>query len=31
MRTGKVIDAGASLQKQMCRGGVVRGSWPDFA
>ena len=31
VRSGKVVDAEASVQKQMCRGGVVRGSWLDFA
>ena len=30
MRTGKVVVAEGSLQKQMHGGGVVRGSWPDF-
>ena len=31
VRSGKVVDVGASLQKQMCGGGMVRGSWLDFA
>ena len=31
VRSGKVVDAEASLQKQMHGGGVVRGSWLDFA
>ena len=31
VRSGKVVDVIISLQKQMCGGGVVRGSWLDFA
>ena len=30
VRSGKVVDAETSLQKQMHGGGVVRGSWLDF-
>ena len=31
MRTGRVVIAEATLQKQMCGGGVLRESWLDFA
>ena len=31
VRSGKVVDVEASLEKQMRGGGVVRGSWLDFA
>ena len=31
VKSGKVVDMGASLQMQMHSGGVVRGSWLDFA
>ena len=31
MRSGTVVDAEASLQKEMWGWGVVRGRWLDFA
>ena len=30
VRTGRAVIAEATLQKQMCGEGVVRGSWLDF-